>query len=872
MGHYDLCTKFRAAVYSKNKRDVDDLELHYSDLIKSVLSDSDDQQSQANLLLMLQEGVGIFTAADTTDEIVASLKSCFNQLKVSDKYHLQSQIPVTMTSILLQCDKVGTSHLTELIDLLIDTVLQVKRNHPLIREACCNCLMEIETFFPGTLQKHLESVWAAFQRDSSWACQNYAMVAGLILEHLVDEKHASNVKGAADLTAQRVSALVNFLPWATPQVASIIVENIMHIAVMCPDVPSSVLKPLFPKFVSTHELSLMQLAPALQLSNFAELQPSEMEKKTVLQHLFAICSNTLMHSSFKYLILNWIDSYLQYLHSASDSLQTITEDFHSLLPMPVDMPDMQGIKLKIIITNLLFSEGTLELVVHYLRGLKKTISSTRSNFAANLFFHCVYRLYADFQGSCLHSAISKEIARLVMDFITSAPTCCHNFLNFLECVEHVNSESQLSKEIISDVVESITNQNLELCLGNLQCSLVILTMAVQRPPDICKPQLVLKFVQNLVLHTELPTYGDWVLGNQLLDLCCSVMLHQRRDPLYPDLCKVFLAIMERYNDADVRSRAKVFYAALYALSESKIKKLLQSCSSNSSSEKSDESVAIPKAAFPLPSPVIQLSSSIMTLTRCERKSSPDTPSEQTPDMAFSDDMHQKYWEFLRHQFSHAVKVSCKIILEADNPKFDCLLGLQLQFFPPSGWGRIKSVEIPLLWKEPTGYSMELCIVPRVFHPCHVNILAEFTCQDERSYRCELAPFYVEFEDLLVPFPVLPDIEARQASAWRRFIFHQVWQSCIKAENVAESCSVQSVYKLDAPAGVIYKKIEENVKHFVVSSSTDAGHVDVGILAPSNCHILFIFKPVEEFTAVSIVTQSWKTLSLIQSYLEKLSAL
>ncbi|XP_064466047.1 AP-5 complex subunit beta-1-like isoform X2 [Ornithodoros turicata] len=817
---------------------------------------------------MLQEGADVFLTRETIYEALDSLKSCFDQLKRTEKRHLQSQVLITMTSVLLQCDIDGTTHLMELIDLLIETVVQVKRNHPLIRTTCCDCLLEIETFFPGILQKHIESLWAAFQRDSSWACQHYAMVAALVFVHHTGEKESHPVKEAGDLASQRLSVLLNFLPWATPQVASIIFEHLMCLISRSPDMHTLALKALLPKFLGTHELSLLQLGLVPQL-NFPEVCFSVPDQILTLQHLIALCNNPLVYNSFKCLVLSWIETYMQHLSTVSKALLTRTEDFEALFPMPVDMPEMQGIKLKIIIANLLWSESTLDLVMHYLRGLKKT-SSTQCGFSVNLFFNCMYRLYSDFKDLSLHSTISKEISRLVMDFITSAPLCCHNFLNFLKCVEQAVPESPLSREIISNVVESITNQDLALCLGNLHSNLIILTMAVERPPEICKPQIILKFVQDLVLQTELPVHGDWMTGNQLLDISCAVMMHQRIDPIYSELCKVFSTIMDHYNDVDVRSRAKVFYAALFTLSESKVKKLLQSCNSTSPDRKSHELVDIPTATFPLPSPITRLSPSIIALKKCKGgTSSRCSQSEEISDNTFSSDTFEEYNEFLKHTFNHAVNMPCKIILETDDSGFHRLFGVHLQFYPPQGWGKIEDLVIPVFSNKENGYNVVLSISPRQFQPCHVNIAAEFTCQDTRSYICELPSLSIEFDDLLLPIPILPEFGPSQCSAWRRFIYSQVQENCVKMENVPDSLSIQSVFKLSASSEDIFTKVEDRAKDFIVSKSNL--HIDLGLLAPSNCHILLNFKPVEEFTVVSIFTDSWKSLYLIETYLERLTA-
>ncbi|EEC00312.1 hypothetical protein IscW_ISCW001793 [Ixodes scapularis] len=91
------------------------------------------------------------------------------------------------------------TQLSEFVELLVESVVQVKRNHPLVRSTGCNCLREIEFFFPGTIAKHLDELWGALAKDTSWASQALAQLVALALGTLVSFLLASLLPPLASL-------------------------------------------------------------------------------------------------------------------------------------------------------------------------------------------------------------------------------------------------------------------------------------------------------------------------------------------------------------------------------------------------------------------------------------------------------------------------------------------------------------------------------------------------------------------------------------------------------------------------------------------------------------------------------------------------
>ncbi|EEC00310.1 hypothetical protein IscW_ISCW001790 [Ixodes scapularis] len=131
--------------------------------------------------------------------------------------------------------------------------------------------------------------------------------------------------------------------------------------------------------------------------------------------------------------------------------------------------------------------------------------------------------------------------------------------------------SILPESVLAQAVETVAQPSRAQCLeAGLESSLLVLGVAVQRPVHVFKPKLVFRYIQRLVSSRGLSARRTWLLGNQLIDLCCSIMLYQAPDSLSSELRGVLCYLMESSEDVDVQSRAKLLYAALYALSESKV--------------------------------------------------------------------------------------------------------------------------------------------------------------------------------------------------------------------------------------------------------------------------------------------------------------
>ncbi|XP_042143475.1 uncharacterized protein LOC8023313 isoform X2 [Ixodes scapularis] len=549
---YQSLVKFRQAVFSKDKIASESSQFHYSDVVKALMNDRAEEQLQINLMLMLQEGSNDFLTKMTTYEAVESLKSCFSQLKRTSRYNLQSHILVTVTSILLNADASDDTQLSEFVELLVESVVQVKRNHPLVRSTGCNCLREIEFFFPGTIAKHLDELWGALAKDTSWASQALAQLVALAL---------GTLEGSCRSGLHDVPVLLSQLPLMTPMTAGTLLRSLLAVAQDTNALPPGVVKMCSSQYTLCYELPLAHFV----------LTAEEQPPMEALEHLRRALTSA--HAGCRGLVLSWLGSSLRRL--GTHELAQGSRWSLALLPAPGADAQLQGLQLQAALADGLATasapEEALATVVVHLRSFGRWAAAVPSRFPLQLLLHILYRLYADSRESALASSVDEELSRLVVNMTMLPPFYCRSLLSFLSCIEVKFPDSMLPESVLAQAVETVAQPSRAQCLeAGLESSLLVLGVAVQRPVHVFKPKLVFRYIQRLVSSRGLSARRTWLLGNQLIDLCCSIMLYQAPDSLSSELRGVLCYLMESSEDVDVQSRAKLLYAALYALSESKV--------------------------------------------------------------------------------------------------------------------------------------------------------------------------------------------------------------------------------------------------------------------------------------------------------------
>lgn len=864
-GCYSNLAKLRQELYADSGNEAITVGLHYSDVVKVLVDDHQDEGCQLALLVMLQDAGSCYQSKKPAYDAVESLKSAFGALKRTNRYNVQSQTLITMTTIILSHQSADYAQLCELVELLVENVVQVKRNHPLVRAAGCSCLREIEIFHPGFLAKQMEQLWGTFGKDYSWACQALAQLLAVGTTALNTPTGTASDEPARSL--HEVSTLIGCIPLMTPVAAAAVMQSLL--ANLVDGLPPALLKLCCSQFSSCYELPLVQLMLTMQGEVCKEAWWQELQSE-VIQWL---ADGLHCPESQQALKISWLGSALSQTAGLSKT------SWH-LLPVPRDEVTQQGLRLQAALAAGFDAWGgperMLDAMIPYLRILKRHVCLAPGHFGIHLLFHVLYRLYADLRNTTVAASLTEEITRLVINMTMLGPLYCRNLLNFLKCIETGFPESSLSQVVLMEAVDMVTGQSWEDCVQGsaVESCLLVLTAAVQKPGNLCRPKQLFHFIEGLVANQGLSAHRGWLLGNRLIDLCCSVVLHQTDHAIGSDLCTILSYLMDSSEDVDVKSRVKLLYASLSALSESKAQQLLHCCSHDPVLDSEKDCNVL--SDFPVPSPVACPTAELLRLERLLPDGSHLQPCDQAPcreaqgGRGLCLDELQKYRVFLESVFDHVVSIPCRIVLESSEPRFDCLLGLQLNLAPPEGWGTAQGLEASVFWKSDSGVTTSIALSPQASVPCSVAVRAEFTSLDSCSHVCWLAPLQVCFEDLLLPLPIpepLPDEVHPPPDTYRAMVWHSLW------EQVSGFPEAQlSTLRLcpSPPSQQLWLQLCEGLAPFVVRWQPRG--LQAAFVVPKRTHVLLTLGACGPHLIASLLVEDWRLLPRVQTFLQSLCTL
>ncbi|XP_037504645.1 uncharacterized protein LOC119379400 isoform X2 [Rhipicephalus sanguineus] len=834
--------------------------LHYSDVVKVLVDDRQDEGSQLALLLMLQEAGSSYQSEKTAYDAVESLKSAFGALRRTTRYNVQSQTLITMTTIILSHQSADYTQLYELVELLLENVVQVKRNHPLVRAAGCSCLREIEIFHPGFLAKQMEQLWGTLGKDNSWACQALA----LLLAVGTTTPTAAMGNASDEPARSEVSSLIGYIPLMTPLAAAAVMQSLL--ANLVGVLPPALLKLCCTQFSLCYDLPLVQLMLTMQ----GELCREAWWQALRLEVIQRLAHGLHYPESQQALKISWLGSALSQVAGQPNA------SWH-LLPVPRDKVTQQGLRLQATLATGFDAWGgpekMLDAVIPYLRVLKRHVCLAPGPFGIHLLFYVLYRLYADLRNTTVAALLTEEITRLVINMIMLGPLYCRNLLNFLKCIETAFPESSLSQVVLMEAVDMVTEQNWEDCVQDsaVESCLLVFTAAVQKPGNLCQPKQLFHFIEQLVANRGLAAHRGWLLGNRLIDLCCSVVLHQTNHAVSSDLCTILSYLMDSSEDVDVKSRVKLLYTSLSALSELKARELLHCCSHDPALDSEKDCNVL--SDFPLPSPVACSTAEVLRLERLLPNGSRLEPCDQVPSREAQggqglclEELH-KYRAFLESDFDHVVSIPCRLVLESPEPRFDCLMGLQLNLAPPEGWGTAQGLEASLFWKSDSGVATSVALSPQTSVPCSIAVRAEFTSLDSCSHVCWLEPLQVRFEDLLLPLPIpqpLCDQAHPSQDTYRAMVWHSL---CEQLTGSPEAQSSTLRLGPSPPSQQLWLRLCEGLAPFVVRWQPRG--LLAGFVVPKRIHVLLTLEACGPHLIASFLVEDWLLLPRVQTFLQSL---
>jgi len=396
------------------------------------------------------------------------------------------------------------------------------------------------------------------------------------------------------------------------------------------------------------------------------------------------------------------------------------------------------------------------------------------------------------------------------------------------------------------------------------------------------PTPTIRFLVQILEKSDIARNGNWTVGNCVLAVCYSVLLHHHSSATITELGNLLLFVCATYRDIDIRDRARFYYCLLTNVSSKKCSKIL---ASETSKQGLPHVIAddITTSTFPVPPPVKHVSPPFLKLTRvpqakCEgslsdlKSSALDEVKEYTKTRG----LLEQYLKMLDGTtYSKEIPITYYIHF-TETPSLtmpSIIYALVLKFHSERRYEKLEDVHISYLWAAKSTTPSEGCCqitvnfcpldpIPAVF-----QVRAIFS--DETGLTCamKLDDLPVHFSDLFNPLQVPAYFKAMQQPAPE--LFAALWDYITRDQHTSGNpvgTGAESIVCLSVEWNLMRSILQERLLPFVMNASDDV--VQLGIFLPPHQHLLLKFTPLNESTVVSVATDDWRLLQLVESYLRQ----
>ncbi|XP_023242440.1 AP-5 complex subunit beta-1-like isoform X1 [Centruroides sculpturatus] len=779
--------------------------------------------------------------------------------------------------------------LLQIKDFLIQIVINKTKRNPVLCAIACKCLEEIEQFFPGILFADVEKIFICCQCETSPIFQSYSSLLILIISHITQAKFSitdNSIQENSNNTEKQklcrkssgnelevLSAVVfimDLIPLMTTMTSYHIMKHLVQIVKDTPDLLPITFKTWVPRLMYVSHPALFHLCFYMNKEFGTDLFTCQ-EEQNLLNQLILCSHHPALTTTHRLLYMDWIEACLdKKVHKSRWNMPS--DQLLLFIPNSFDGPDTQEKKLKLLATFTPNNQN-YDLLMKALQNLKKYIIVNQSIRGSSSLFRTLFCYFI------LHNnkMMKDEIQRFILDLVQDYPHFCNCVLDYFQCIRHYYPDSMFVHELMTDLIEVITELPLKTIQKNFESYLLILEKVLLEKSEICKPQIILKFIKKMLENTNVCQSGDWLLGNSILSVCCSFLQYQNINCFYTEFGEILYQMMQ-FEDVDIKIQAKLYYSALTLLSSQKVQKLFENQNHSLPAKQSLCNLVTGNSAFHLTHPIQHLQNPVLKLERISpAESQLETKIIQDISFEITKDILDKYHKYIYEDFVPVVTIPLTLqFTEWTNTKFEILYCIVFKFFSLPYCDEINDIEVLLAKKNTKSNEVvNLILCPNSPKPLNVKCRAEFTCQDGRSYQNDIPSINVLFEDLFLPLPVPPFLyEKVSENVWRRKLFDTLWThfDLQSDKGIFSSTCQQSVHKLKVSKSKL-NEITNQWKKFYIQSlnSNTKERFDFGILLPKCCHLLMKIELIKDIPILHIMTDNWSIFPLLSSYLQKLES-
>jgi len=449
-------------------------------------------------------------------------------------------------------------------------------------------------------------------------------------------------------------------------------------------------------------------------------------------------------------------------------------------------------------------------------------------------------------------------------------------LDFIEAIQYTEDSSAVIKSLLLAMVSCMPS-DLQLSPDNkgnthldLQHHLVVLGRVAQEPaiPAI----KVIGRLNDLLYKSEICTEGDWVTGNHVLAICRKLLLHHDTQPVFSALGDLLCVLSTEFNDADIRDRARCYYAMLTLLSSDKAKSLLEASGVSSPGPQSLASIVTMDEQFTGHIKLTSLTEPVVTLIK--KNHQPSKRNDTSTGRSFQEyntisletdvnDKPIKLQEYDKQWRSNHLCQETHLVFDVSLvSNFENIYAVALQFAAPECYGIIEDSLLPHVSKD---NADEICIVLKPVQPVpgSINISAMFMDEQGGSYSSPVISICVELDDFFQP---LPYPSSKHAALFRNL--WNVYSVDHYTDKHTESFYMESV--------CVLKLCDDNLDALVnrcwselLISEDPPGTYQLAMFLPPGYHVLMRASMQDaQHVSMAIITDNYYLLPLVTNYLKR----
>ncbi|XP_078662866.1 AP-5 complex subunit beta-1-like [Branchiostoma floridae x Branchiostoma belcheri] len=684
-----------------------------------------------------------------------------------------------------------------------------------------------------------------------------------------EQKSSADTKGLESKELKSViSVVVEQLPLLTSAGKAFVLRQLISCVDMSPGLSASTFKSQFLSHVATTDIGLLHTVLQLKLQFGADLL-SDMDEDLLVRRLLTFANHPCVPVLQRLLCWHWI---LHYTTDKEAPEEVIPARIHGSLVtqlFPQIFDHMTEMVTKLRAVSLYYATNTppdssLQVLIDSLVCVQKSVQQGVGGRPALALFQALFQYYRQHHSP----ALAAEIQRLLLDVVLFHPKFVAHTIDLLDCVEQLTPDSPMPVEILGALADHTVKSAPRDIIQDLEHYLMILEKAASMTQIDPKPTVL--YLLTLLQTTPLCEEGSWHRGHALLSVCAAVIRNHHSAQYFKEMGDVLYTMLTLYDDLDVRDQARLYYTLLTNLSFDKLSTLLAvSADNRAPTATSLTKLVTGGSTFPPAAPVVQITQPLLKLTRVPDDTGFKT-EEPEESLIKEEDLLSTYLGRIQAS-TYQPAIHMKYYLHFDpeaESDYSRLYALVLHVQTSNKYAQVKDTYVSCISREDClkpedgCKTVSLSFQPLEPVPTQFTTSCEFSTEDGRTCAVHLPELHLLFRDLFLPLPV--------PGAQRLQVFQQLWEHIIQqqaAEHSPENGCVESVCCLTVGSDAVDDMLERELGPFLLKHE-DATHL-VGIHLPPRTHLLMKVKPTDSTAIVTMATDNWRILPLVNSYLHGL---